>query len=85
MKRGLAEVMLLDAVRTPFGRAGEKGLFWKTRAEYLCVPPVKALEKAGLTVADMDIIEVNDRLQSRWLGFSAIGRKDKKEHLCFQR
>jgi acetyl-CoA acyltransferase len=30
-------------VRTPFGRAGEKGIFWRTRAENLCVPVVKAL------------------------------------------
>lgn len=51
MKRELAEVVLIDAVRTPFGRAGEKGIFWKTRAEDLCVPLMKALmdRNAGLT------------------------------------
>lgn len=37
------EAVVIDAVRTPFGRAGEKGLFWKTRAEELCVPLLKAL------------------------------------------
>ena len=34
---------MVDAVRTAFGRAGEKGIFWKTRAEDLCVPLLKAL------------------------------------------
>jgi acetyl-CoA acyltransferase len=41
----LNDVVVVDAVRTPFGRAGEKGIFWKTRAEDLCVPLVKALLK----------------------------------------
>ncbi len=39
----LREVVVVDAVRTAFGKAGEKGIFWKTRAEDLCVPLVKAL------------------------------------------
>jgi len=39
----LRDVVVVDAVRTPFGRAGEKGIFWKTRADDLCVPLVKAL------------------------------------------
>lgn len=39
----LRDVVVIDAVRTAFGRAGEKGIFWKTRAEDLCVPLVKAL------------------------------------------
>lgn len=37
------DVVVIDAVRTAFGRAGEKGLFWKTRAEDLVVPLLKAL------------------------------------------
>ena len=51
MKRELLEVVLVDAVRTPFGRAGEKGIFWNTRAEDLCVPLMKALidRNPGLT------------------------------------
>ena len=32
-----AEVVFVDGVRTPFGRAGEKGMFWKTRADDLVV------------------------------------------------
>ncbi len=43
MSNRLNEVVVIDAVRTAFGRAGEKGIFWNTRAEDLCVPLVKAL------------------------------------------
>ena len=43
MTRELNDVVVIDAVRTAFGRAGEKGIFWNTRAEDLCVPLVKAL------------------------------------------
>ncbi len=32
-----AEVVFVDGVRTPFGRAGEKGMYWKTRADDLVV------------------------------------------------
>ena len=32
-----AEVVFIDGVRTPFGRAGEKGMFWNTRADDLVV------------------------------------------------
>ncbi len=43
MSNQLNDVVVIDAVRTAFGRAGEKGIFWNTRAEDLCVPLVKAL------------------------------------------
>ncbi|MBI4961771.1 MAG: thiolase family protein [Desulfomonile tiedjei] len=43
MSTELSDVVVIDAVRTAFGRAGEKGIFWNTRAEDLCVPLVKAL------------------------------------------
>ena len=36
-----AEVVFVDGVRTPFGRAGEKGQYWNTRADDLIV---KAIE-----------------------------------------
>ena len=39
----LNEVVLVDIVRTAFGRAGEKGIFWNTRAEDLAIPLLKAL------------------------------------------
>lgn len=41
----MADVVLIDAVRTAFGRAGEKGIFWNTRAEDLCIPLMHALVK----------------------------------------
>ena len=43
MEKNLNDVVVIDAVRTAFGRAGEKGIFWKTRADDLCVPLLKAL------------------------------------------
>ena len=43
MERNLCEVVVIDAVRTAFGRAGEKGIFWKKRADDLSVPLLKAL------------------------------------------
>ncbi len=46
----LNDVVVVDAVRTAFGRAGEKGLFWKTRAEDLCVPLVKAILRRNPSV-----------------------------------
>jgi acetyl-CoA acyltransferase len=32
-----ADVVFVDGVRTPFGRAGEKGMYWNTRADDLIV------------------------------------------------
>lgn len=32
-----ADVVFVDGVRTPFGRAGEKGMYWNTRADDLVV------------------------------------------------
>jgi acetyl-CoA acyltransferase len=37
------EVVFLDGVRTPFGRAGEKGMYWQTRADDLVVKAVTGL------------------------------------------
>jgi len=34
---------VIDGVRTAFGKAGEKGMFWKTRADDLAVALLKAL------------------------------------------
>ncbi len=54
MERNLCEVTVIDAVRTAFGRAGEKGIFWKTRADDLSVPLLKALiERNPPTTPDM--------------------------------
>jgi len=40
------EVVFVDGVRTPFGRAGEKGIYWNTRADDLIVKSmVELLER----------------------------------------
>ena len=38
-----SEVYFVDGVRTPFGRAGEKGMYWGTRADDLAVKSLIAL------------------------------------------
>ncbi|MFC6355377.1 thiolase family protein [Luethyella okanaganae] len=40
---GRAEVVFVDGVRTPFGRAGEKGMYWNTRADDLVVKAIIGL------------------------------------------
>lgn len=37
------EVVFVDGVRTPFGRAGEKGMYWNTRADDLVVKAMVGL------------------------------------------
>ena len=43
MARELREVVFVDAVRTAFGRAGPRGVFWRTRADDLGVKVVREL------------------------------------------
>lgn len=43
MERKLRDVVVVDAVRTPFGKAGEKGVFWNTRADDLVISLLRAL------------------------------------------
>ncbi|QEO15835.1 thiolase family protein [Agromyces intestinalis] len=38
-----ADVVFVDGVRTPFGRAGEKGMYWNTRADDLVVKAITGL------------------------------------------
>ena len=38
-----AEVVFVDGVRTPFGRAGEMGMYWQTRADDLVVKAMTGL------------------------------------------
>ncbi|MFF2270728.1 thiolase family protein [Agromyces sp. NPDC058136] len=38
-----AEVVFVDGVRTPFGKAGEKGMYWNTRADDLVVKAIVGL------------------------------------------
>jgi acetyl-CoA acetyltransferase family protein len=41
--RELREVVFVDGVRTAFGRAGPKGIFWRTRADDMAVKVVREL------------------------------------------
>src|SRR5918992_4622025 len=43
MARELREVVYVDGVRTAFGRAGDKGFFWRTRADDMAVKVVREL------------------------------------------
>lgn len=58
MGRELKEVVVVDAVRTAFGKAGEKGIFWRTRADDLIVPLLKALVERNSKITP-DMIEDN--------------------------
>ena len=41
--RELREVYFIDGVRTPFGKAGPKGQYWRTRADDMAVKAVREL------------------------------------------
>ena len=43
MPRTLREVVFVDGVRTPFGKAGEKGMYAQTRADDLVIKCIREL------------------------------------------
>lgn len=51
-------VVFVDGVRTPFGRAGEKGIFWQTRADDLIVKAMMGLLERNPDVPVEEIDEV---------------------------
>ena len=53
-----AEVVFVDGVRTPFGRAGEKGMYWQTRADDLVVKAIIGLLERNPNVPKERIDEV---------------------------
>lgn len=53
-----AEVVFVDGVRTPFGRAGEKGMYWNTRADDLVVKAIIGLMERNPGVPNDRIDEV---------------------------
>ncbi|MBC7441445.1 MAG: thiolase family protein [Ramlibacter sp.] len=53
-----AEVVFVDGVRTPFGRAGEKGMYWNTRADDLVVKAMIGLLERNPAVPGERIDEV---------------------------
>src|SRR6185312_9094189 len=44
------EVFFIDGVRTPFGKAGPKGQYWRTRADDMAVKAVRELLRRNPTV-----------------------------------
>ncbi|MET4704519.1 thiolase family protein [Frigoribacterium sp. UYMn621] len=52
------EVVFVDGVRTPFGRAGEKGMYWNTRADDLVVKAMVGLLERNPDVPHDRIDEV---------------------------
>jgi acetyl-CoA acyltransferase len=51
-------VVFVDGVRTPFGKAGEKGAFWQTRADDLVVKAIQGLLERHTTLDPARIDEV---------------------------
>ena len=58
MGRELREVVYVDGVRTAFGRAGPKGVFWRTRADDLGVKVVRELLRRNPELAPERIDDV---------------------------
>jgi acetyl-CoA acyltransferase len=56
--RELREVFYVDGVRTAFGRAGPKGVFWRTRADDMGVKVVRALLRRNPSLPPEGIDEV---------------------------
>ncbi len=52
------KVVLVDAIRTAFGRAGEKGFFWNTRADDMVVKVIRELLRRNPRVKP-EMIEEN--------------------------
>ncbi|QEW03176.1 thiolase family protein [Microbacterium lushaniae] len=49
----ISDVFFVDGMRTPFGRAGEKGMYWNTRADDLIVKAIIGLmERNGAVPKD---------------------------------
>jgi acetyl-CoA acyltransferase len=55
-----ADVLFVDGVRTPFGRAGDKGMYWNTRADDLVVKAIVGLleRNAGLPKDRVDDVAI---------------------------
>ncbi|WP_425546296.1 thiolase family protein [Agrococcus versicolor] len=52
------DVVFVDGVRTPFGRAGEKGMYWRTRADDLAVKALVGLLERNPSLPTERIDEV---------------------------
>lgn len=54
----LSDVYFVDGVRTPFGRAGEKGMYWNTRADDLAVKATIGLLERNASIAGEKVDDV---------------------------
>lgn len=54
----ISDVFFVDGMRTPFGRAGEKGMYWNTRADDLVVKTIIGVMERNLQVAAERIDDV---------------------------
>ncbi len=56
----MREVVFVDGVRTPFGRAGDKGMYWGTRADDLAVKALQGLieRNPGLPLDRVDDVGI---------------------------
>lgn len=52
------DVVVVDGIRTAFGKAGEKGIFWNTRADDMAVRVIRELMRRNPKVAP-DMVEEN--------------------------
>src|SRR3954471_7715792 len=46
----MREIVFVDGVRTPFGKAGPKGMFWRTRADDMAVKVVREVLRRNPSV-----------------------------------
>lgn len=69
------DVVFVDGVRTPFGRAGEKGMYWRTRADDLMVSAMMGLleRNPGIPHDRIDDVAVAATTQSGDQGLT-LGR-----------
>ena len=58
MPRTLSEVVFVDGVRTPFGKAGDKGMYAQTRADDLVIKCIRALLERNPNVPKEQVAEV---------------------------
>lgn len=73
--RSLREVVFVDGVRTPFGKAGEKGMYWQTRADDLVVKVLREIlrRNPGLPPERIDDVAIAAATQTGDQGLT-IGR-----------
>jgi len=73
--RAVRDVVFVDGVRTPFGKAGPKGLYAQTRADDLMVRCIRELLRRNPTLPPERVDDVADgRLRDDHLDEATPGR-----------